>query len=816
MMHFILAIMGCDQSEKQIQEEDITEDEQYILSLQIDTDSTIAGQDVSYEVILVDQNQEILELSSWSIQSSVEANLFWTMDKFKPTVATEHELSIVATHYGVDYVANNTIIVEPSTVFIVDLQTDSYTARAGENISFQTLVEDRFGNQINNVDIDLSTSNSNLVIQNDQINSTVADVYTVSASYGSVGDEEVIQITPNVPIDIELAVPNNDIELNESAHCAVLITDQYGNETDDPWTLWTDGSGLTTVSFDSITFLEEGEYTIYAQVDDTNLIDSFGPFIVDSSGPTIDITSPNRGEWTNASSTTVTGTITEEFTELTGVTINANPISIDTSGGFSETLSNDFGINIIETEAQDSDGNTSSDTRSVLSGSYWSEGSGIDDSINVYIGSAGMQTMEDYAHTTLAGINLSDFLPSNPVAQQNVLGCTASINLYNASYSTTDLDINPNSDGTITITFTLYDMYVYADVPLTGGSWWNPCPDFSGDIDASSIVATVIVEPYISNNQLYVDITSSSATINGLDVDLDGWTSILNFVVNFFEDDLSEMLEEELISAVEDEIPPLLEDILQNLAFDESFNILGNTYTLEAIPSSVQVDDYGINLGLQTNVLTNNWTMSSGGLGSLYGYFSPPSFTSNSSVNISLSLDVINQLLYQAWGGGAISQELSFSSLGIGGNELDLIFPNTTDLQITIDPLLPPVAVPNGSDLELQMGDLYIAIHNGDYSAGDIRMELYAHIFAPLEISASSSSISASVGTPNSYFDVVYPTAGASSAEGLFNELIPLLLPSITDAIGGLELPSFQGFSISSVTTTVNNGQLILTGTLSN
>ena len=208
--------------------------------------------------------------------------------------------------------------------------------------------------------------------------------------------------------------------------------------------------------------------------------------------------------------------------------------------------------------------------------------------------------------------------------------------------------------------------------------------------------------------------------------------------------------------------------------------------------------------------------MNSYGLGSLYSSLSSPTFSSTSSVNFSLSLNVINQLLYQVWGGGAISQELSFASLGIGGDELDLIFPDATDLQITVDPFVPPVAVINGSDLELQMGDLYIAVHNGDYSDGDIRMEVYAHIFAPLEITANSSAISASVGEPNSYFDVVYPTAGAASAEGLLDQLVPLLLPSITDAIGELELPSFQGFNITGVSTTVINGQLILTGNLSN
>ena len=159
---------------------------------------------------------------------------------------------------------------------------------------------------------------------------------------------------------------------------------------------------------------------------------------------------------------------------------------------------------------------------------------------------------------------------------------------------------------------------------------------------------------------------------------------------------------------------------------------------------------------------------------------------------------------------------MTFSSLGISSSDLELLFPDASDLRVTVEPLLPPVAVPDGSDLELQVGDLYIALHNGSYASGDIRMELYANIFAPLEILASSSAISANVGDPESYFDVVYPTSGSDAAESLLDELIPLLLPTLTDAIGEIELPTFQGFTVSGINTTLTGGQLKLTGTLSN
>ena len=127
----------------------------------------------------------------------------------------------------------------------------------------------------------------------------------------------------------------------------------------------------------------------------------------------------------------------------------------------------------------------------------------------------------------------------------------------------------------------------------------------------------------------------------------------------------------------------------------------------------------------------------------------PQPWSSSTGLGINLSLNVINQLLYQAWGGGILSTELDTSSLGIDSEDLDIVFPNATDLRVTVDALLPPVAVEdNTGALEIQAGDIYIAIHNGDLSAGDVRLELYTHLNAPLDIAVVNNTITPTIGTP--------------------------------------------------------------------
>jgi hypothetical protein len=171
--------------------------------------------------------------------------------------------------------------------------------------------------------------------------------------------------------------------------------------------------------------------------------------------------------------------------------------------------------------------------------------------------------------------------------------------------------------------------------------------------------------------------------------------------------------------------------------------------------------------------------------------------------------------MYQVWGSGFISQEIVIGDLNIGSEDLEALFPNTSDLRVTIEPLLPPTVLAENDALEMQLGELYLAIHNGPYSAGDIRLEVYSHIFAPLTMGVSSTSITANVGNPTTYFDVVYPLEGAQGTELLLEAIIPVLLPTFTDAISEIPLPSFSGVTLSGLTSTVENGHLAVTGNVS-
>ena len=242
---------------------------------------------------------------------------------------------------------------------------------------------------------------------------------------------------------------------------------------------------------------------------------------------------------------------------------------------------------------------------------------------------------------------------------------------------------------------------------------------------------------------------------------------------------------------------------------------MGTTVFLDALPSSIFADNNGIGFGMETNVLADSWMLPDTGLGSFSQGYSTPSFPSNSGYNLALSTDMVNQLLYQIWGSGFISQEITLSDLDIDSDDLAVLFPNTSDLRVTIEPVLPPIVVAENDALEMQLGELYLAIHEGAYSDNDIRLEVYAHIFAPLAMGVTTSSITASVGEPITYFDVVYPLEGAEGTELLLESIIPILLPTFTDAISEIPLPSFSGVTLSGFVTDIDNGHLKVTANVS-
>ena len=179
-----------------------------------------------------------------------------------------------------------------------------------------------------------------------------------------------MEVVPDDADAITLIVPEGDVEKYDSVQCDVIVEDRFGNILDNEWTLWADGLGASTVSYNIVTFLDEGYYTLYANTfkeDGTELIDSHGPILIDSSGPLLEVVTPDRGSWTEDIGTTVSGTVIEEYSTLSSLSVNGLPVLQDPAGNFSTSTDVNEGITVIETEATDTMGTSAMTSRAVLS-----------------------------------------------------------------------------------------------------------------------------------------------------------------------------------------------------------------------------------------------------------------------------------------------------------------------------------------------------------------------------------------------------------------------------------------------------------------
>ena len=132
---------------------------------------------------------------------------------------------------------------------------------------------------------------------------------------------------------------------------------------------WTDQSGKKVCTYHA-TNLSDGSNSVSLQVSDNdgNISDvATVSFVISTSAPTLNVTSPADNLLTNSNKVTVAGTAAagSDAVTLAEVTINGEPASIGEGGAFSEEITLNEGDNTITVVAEDSLGKTTTVTRHV-------------------------------------------------------------------------------------------------------------------------------------------------------------------------------------------------------------------------------------------------------------------------------------------------------------------------------------------------------------------------------------------------------------------------------------------------------------------
>jgi hypothetical protein len=728
-----------------------------------------------------------------------------------PETAATHLLTGTAAWEGRAYAANAWLQVEPDEAAVVDLVLSGIEAGAGQPLTFTVSAADRFGNALRRDQISVVADSGDVVVAEPRISSGVPGIYHVSATAGAVSDVEQFRIVAGPPAWIDLSLSDTDLEVYDSAIATALVRDDYGNILDERAELEVTGGDVPALlSGPNITFLGEGWYTVTATHE--ALTASVGPFLIDSTGPDLVITNPERGDWEVNSTALMTGRVTDRWSAIGVMTVNGDVVTVNGDGSFTHPLDYDFGLNILETEVADTDGNGANDTRSVLDGQFQPNGSQIGNGIVARINEDGFDVLAALGEGLINDTDLTALVP-NPVVSMESESCidliftevcitwySLALYIWNPSIGATNLDIDPNAGGYLDTTFQVLDPYLEweADGTVLGiGLSGN------GSIYADDITANMHLFPYVSGGELGLSVSDTTVTSTNFTFDWDSW---IYDAMSFFGLDLSGLIagymEDALEDAIADEVPAAVADAVGALEISTSFDVGSATVVLAAEPFATSVDDYGMSLSLGTEVYPETWIHDETGLGSLFGNYTVPTYASSSpGFQVSLGEDFVNQALYAFWGAGVLDMTMGGADLGLDLGAFGEIL-GFSDMRIVVKPLLPPVVVPGtGAEmLDMQIGDLELSIYDGTPIEDNLRMQVYVSLEAGLDLAVADGMLSPSIGDPVVWFDVTMPeanTQASADTEDLLEALVPLLLPALTGALGEIPLPEIAGFSVT-------------------
>ena len=811
----IVLILGCRSKGSAVIDgttEEVDSAEQ-TLQLSLSSPDAIAGDTIEYTLV-----------------SDLESPLATDGSAFIATVAGGHTLTATATDAdGTGQSAEQSLSVEPGEIVLISIELSADVVAAGEAVTYTISTEDSYGNAAGTDDVEIAVDDSVTIDEND-LTSTLAGDHIITATIGELQDEDTWTVEAGPAASVDLVLAETVLELGDETEFTVTVTDEYGNETDDATDVSVDEPGAT-VGEDTIQFDAEGLFNCRATVADTELVDVETVFI-DSTGPVLNIVTPERGTWTTDSMTVVSGTVDDEGSDLESLTINGAVVETAADGAFDHDLALDFGVNIIETVAMDTNlddegvGNQSTDVRAVLQAdTFWEPGAGLYDGLifRLWEGEGGLGQLESMAATLMDSVDI-DSLLDGPIYEETFcvsLGWfgeyCADLIIYvdSLTYESVSLSIDPTDEGVITARLSMEDIVL--ELHTEG------YVDGVGTVSASAIHVDISFVPAVTEDG-YMEVTEFSLEVlppEDLVVALD---DELTDTADSLGIDPTELIEEQLTGAlydvISDSVPDLLAETLGALAFDQEFELSDNTYTLISRIQSIDVDDAGVTFIGRTEIDVAEVFSDTDGLPEgfpKFGYAMPTIGATGTGTQFSLSSDMLNQLMFAFWQGGLLDQQMTDEDLDIDMALISLVLPGMDALNMITTPLLPPVVIPRadwseGHEYDLYLGDMMVQIHDGEVTDDSLVLEMFISAIAPMALGAEEDgwSIEMELSDPVVYADSVYInpdfTVTPSAVETLFVSLMAGYLPELTGALGSVPLPEIEGMSIVDISTGMDGG----------
>ena len=672
------------------------------LVFQLDTDSAGAGDPIGFELSWQYSSGEQDPVEMFTITSDLEEDVDVSDVSLVLTREGEHSLQVAAVDdSGAEQSASTMVTISAGDLATLALTLSADAVTAGESVEGLLSAEDAYGNPLP-IDAAEWTIPEGVEQEDSMFTSTTVGEYTVTAALETLTADASWTVQPGPVASIDLVLSSTDLDPGDDVTYSIATMDEYGNAADVETEL-TVSDGVI-VDDDVITFPIEGIFVCTASIPDTDLSDT-ETVIIDDSSPDLIITTPDRADSTTEDTVAVEGTAVDAFTGLASLTISGEDVYVDDDGTFAHDLTLNYGINIIETVAVDGDvdSNEVRDVRSVLQVGEWINPARYRaDALLVRIneGTGGLDQLGAIAPTIMDSVDLESLLGGELYSASGgswIFSYDISMTATDVSYGDASVAVDAVADGTLELRLTVSDLRM--DFVVEGDAPFVSLPS-EGAVTIDAMHVDISVRPTIVDGALsFEDVTVSVPEPDGLTVSID---SGLSSLASFIGIDIDTLVVAEMRSAVEGavagETDGLFDGILGDFAIEETFEVSGMTYSLLAEPDSIDVDDDGMIIAFDTRVIPEE-VLSAGAIDGIedipgFDWSAPELMADGSGVQLAMSTDLLNQLMFAMWQGGLLDQELTAEDLGVDPAVLALVFSDVEDLTMVTTPLLPPVFTP--------------------------------------------------------------------------------------------------------------------------
>lgn len=405
----------------------------------------------------------------------------------------------------------------------------------------------------------------------------------------------------------------------------------------------------------------------------------------------------------------------------------------------------------------------------------------------------------------LGTLDLSTLI-KNPLTTGSFIHCDYKVNVYHIRYGTLTIDLIPDW-GKMKIKVVIPRFSADVDVPISGFL----CPDFDGDVSASSIVINADLNLTVDGaGNPVASITNPDVVVNDLDVDIGGiWGFLGNWIIDFFEDDFADMIEDEFEKALSGELSDLVEGAVADLALEPAFEVPALlpgmqpvTLQMKSRFSTISLTPAGSDIGLAAAVMPDpaqtppRVIRGALGRGACLGTDSAvPVVPHTYEMGLMAKDDFLNEALYAIWASNALIIPVGPEMLG----DVDLSTYGVTNLALTVDFMLPPIITACNIDDKMffEAGDIRVTASMKLFGQ-QMTMTMYASLTAEARIVLVAGETGTEVGiqieTPLFIdIEVAEIDGGLVGAEDTISDLIRgVALPMVLDLLSGDTLASFE------------------------